>query len=123
MFCPAVSTEQWHASACIPDQYLHEWALVLFPLSSNYVLGGRARPLKTAECAQAMTYAIERSCVNKAEVVSADEREGGVRATLNLGHTFGHAMESSQGYGDPSPSPLRCNTPHWGCVARKALTS
>ncbi len=48
---------------------------------------------------QAMTYAIERSCVNKAEVVAADEREGGVRATLNLGHTFGHAMESSQGYG------------------------
>ena len=46
-----------------------------------------------------MTYAIERSCVNKAEVVAADEREGGVRATLNLGHTFGHAMESSQGYG------------------------
>ena len=48
-----------------------------------------------------MTYAIERSCVNKSEVVSADEREGGVRATLNLGHTFGHAMESSQGYGGP----------------------
>ncbi|KAK9908689.1 hypothetical protein WJX75_001464 [Coccomyxa subellipsoidea] len=49
--------------------------------------------------AEAMTYAIERSCINKAEVVSADEKEGGVRATLNLGHTFGHAMESSQGYG------------------------
>ena len=49
---------------------------------------------------QAMTYAIERSCINKAEVVSEDEREGGVRATLNLGHTFGHAMESSQGYGE-----------------------
>ena len=49
---------------------------------------------------QAVTYAIERSCINKAEVVSADEREGGVRATLNLGHTFGHAMESSQGYGE-----------------------
>ncbi len=46
-----------------------------------------------------MSYAIERSCINKAEVVSADEREGGVRATLNLGHTFGHAMEASQGYG------------------------
>ncbi len=50
-------------------------------------------------CVQAMTYAIERSCINKSEVVSADEKEGGVRATLNLGHTFGHAMESSQGYG------------------------
>ena len=54
---------------------------------------------------QAMTYAIERSCVNKAEVVSEDEREGGVRATLNLGHTFGHAMESSQGYGETLPRP------------------
>jgi len=54
---------------------------------------------------QAMTYAIERSCINKAEVVSEDEREGGVRATLNLGHTFGHAMETSQGYGDPASCP------------------
>ena len=51
---------------------------------------------------QALTYAIERSCVNKALVVAADEREGGVRATLNLGHTFGHAMETSQGYGAPA---------------------
>ena len=37
--------------------------------------------------------------MNKALVVAEDEREGGVRATLNLGHTFGHAMETSQGYG------------------------
>ncbi|CAL8469083.1 g8624 [Coccomyxa elongata] len=49
--------------------------------------------------AEAMAYAIERSCVNKAEVVSADEREVGIRATLNLGHTFGHAIETWQGYG------------------------
>ena len=48
---------------------------------------------------QAFTYAIKRSCINKAEVVAADEREGGVRATLNLGHTFGHAMETWTGYG------------------------
>jgi 3-dehydroquinate synthase len=48
---------------------------------------------------QAFTYAIERSCINKAEVVAADEREGGVRATLNLGHTFGHAIENVAGYG------------------------
>jgi 3-dehydroquinate synthase len=59
-----------------------------------------------AWCLQAMTYAIERSCINKAEVVSADEKEGGVRATLNLGHTFGHAMESSQGYGVPLAGSL-----------------
>lgn len=46
---------------------------------------------------QAFTYAIERSCINKAEVVAADEKEGGVRATLNLGHTFGHAIETCTG--------------------------
>lgn len=43
--------------------------------------------------------AIERSCSNKARVVAADEREGGMRAILNFGHTFGHAIESAQGYG------------------------
>lgn len=43
--------------------------------------------------------AIARSCQNKADVVSKDEREGGLRAILNLGHTFGHAIETAQGYG------------------------
>jgi 3-dehydroquinate synthase len=47
----------------------------------------------------ALAEAIERSCANKAAVVAADEREGGVRAILNLGHTFGHAIETAQGYG------------------------
>ena len=51
----------------------------------------------------ALAYAIERSCSNKAEVVAADEyetaREGG-RALLNLGHTFGHAIETGVGYGE-----------------------
>lgn len=47
----------------------------------------------------ALTYAIERSCLNKVEVVIADEKETGERATLNLGHTFGHAIESGMGYG------------------------
>ncbi len=50
-----------------------------------------------------LAYAIERSCVNKAEVVAADEletaKEGG-RALLNLGHTFGHAIETGMGYGE-----------------------
>lgn len=49
--------------------------------------------------AMAMRYAVKRSCENKAEVVKADEKEAGVRATLNLGHTFGHAIESGSGYG------------------------
>ena len=48
---------------------------------------------------QALAYAIERSCANKAEVVGEDEFESGVRATLNLGHTFGHAIETGCGYG------------------------
>lgn len=48
---------------------------------------------------EALSYAIERSCQNKADVVAEDEREGGVRAILNLGHTFGHAIETAQGYG------------------------
>ncbi len=48
---------------------------------------------------EALTAAIARSCAAKASVVSADERESGVRATLNLGHTFGHAIETEQGYG------------------------
>ncbi len=46
----------------------------------------------------ALAYAIELSCLNKAKIVSADETEQGVRAILNLGHTFGHAIETFQHY-------------------------
>ena len=49
---------------------------------------------------EAMATAIFRSCLNKARVVARDEREGGMRAILNLGHTFGHAIETFQAYGD-----------------------
>ena len=52
-----------------------------------------------ARDADALQYAVLRSCQNKAEVVAADERESGERALLNLGHTFGHAIESGMGYG------------------------
>lgn len=48
----------------------------------------------------ALIYAVHRSCANKAEVVAADERENGERALLNLGHTFGHAIETGLGYGE-----------------------
>ncbi|GLS82175.1 3-dehydroquinate synthase [Paraferrimonas haliotis] len=48
----------------------------------------------------AMTYAIKRCCEIKAEVVSLDETEQSVRALLNLGHTFGHAIEAEMGYGN-----------------------
>ena len=47
----------------------------------------------------ALQYAIAQSCRNKAEVVGHDERESGERALLNLGHTFGHAIENGMGYG------------------------
>lgn len=52
-----------------------------------------------ARDADALQYAIARSCRNKAEVVGNDERESGERALLNLGHTFGHAIENGMGYG------------------------
>lgn len=48
---------------------------------------------------ECLAEAVERSCRNKAEVVARDERELGERATLNLGHTFGHAIETGLGYG------------------------
>ncbi|NKB78178.1 MAG: 3-dehydroquinate synthase [Gammaproteobacteria bacterium] len=47
----------------------------------------------------ALGYIIECSCLNKARIVEQDERESGVRALLNLGHTFGHAIEAGFGYG------------------------
>ena len=48
----------------------------------------------------AVAYAVQRSCEIKAQIVAADERERGRRAELNLGHTFGHAIETATGYGD-----------------------
>lgn len=56
-------------------------------------------PALIARDPTAFTYAIRRSCENKAEVVALDEKESGLRATLNLGHTFGHAIETGFGYG------------------------
>lgn len=49
---------------------------------------------------QALAFAIVRSCVDKAKIVAADELESGQRALLNLGHTFGHAIETGVGYGE-----------------------
>lgn len=48
----------------------------------------------------ALAHAIRRSCEIKAQVVGADEREAGLRAILNFGHTFGHAIEAGLGYGE-----------------------
>ncbi len=48
---------------------------------------------------QALAYAIQRSCEIKAKIVACDEKETGIRAILNFGHTFGHAIEAGCGYG------------------------
>jgi len=52
-----------------------------------------------ARAPRALAHAIARSCEIKADVVRKDEREGGLRAVLNFGHTFGHAIEAGLGYG------------------------
>jgi 3-dehydroquinate synthase len=52
-----------------------------------------------ARDANALAWAVRRCCEIKAWVVGQDEREGGLRAILNFGHTFGHAIESGLGYG------------------------
>lgn len=54
----------------------------------------------TARDQDTLIYAIKRSCEIKAEIVAEDEKEGGLRAILNLGHTFGHAIETASGYGN-----------------------
>lgn len=62
-------------------------------------LDGNAGALLTGDKV-ACRRAVLTSCAAKAKVVAADEKEGGLRALLNLGHTFGHALEAETGYGD-----------------------
>lgn len=52
-----------------------------------------------AKDANQLSYIIQRCCQNKADIVAQDEKEAGLRALLNLGHTFGHAIEAEMGYG------------------------
>src|SRR5690606_28834201 len=49
--------------------------------------------------ADVMAFAVRRCCEIKADIVGQDEREAGLRAVLNFGHTFGHAIEAGMGYG------------------------
>ncbi|PHS72758.1 MAG: 3-dehydroquinate synthase [Cycloclasticus sp.] len=56
--------------------------------------------LLLAKDPKALIYAIKISCERKAEIVAKDELETGIRATLNFGHTFGHAIETHMGYGE-----------------------
>lgn len=60
----------------------------------------RALPALRARDPAALAEAVARSCEIKASVVERDEREGGLRAILNFGHTFGHAIEAGLGYGE-----------------------
>lgn len=57
-------------------------------------------PAVLASDRRAIRHAVEVSCAAKAAIVAADEREGGIRALLNLGHTFGHALEAETGFGE-----------------------
>jgi 3-dehydroquinate synthase len=80
-------------------------------------------PLALAGAQRAMVHAVAHSCQMKADIVARDERESGERALLNLGHTFGHALEALTGFSagccmakaSPSawrwPSAFRCG---WG---------
>lgn len=88
----------------LPDRELHagiaeviKYGLIrdaaFFEWLERNITGLRARD------PAALAHAIEQSCRNKAEVVAKDERETGERALLNLGHTFGHAIETGMGYG------------------------
>ena len=70
--------------------------------------------------AQALIYAIEQSCLIKAKIVAQDEHETGMRAILNLGHTFGHAIEAEIGYGQWLHGEavavgmlMACQVSHW----------
>ena len=69
-----------------------------------------------------LTYAISRCCEIKADVVAKDEREGGLRAILNLGHTFGHAIEAEQGYGNWLHGEAVAAGTILACKAAEALT-
>lgn len=62
-------------------------------------LEGNAEKILAGD-AEALSYAIEVSCASKAAIVKEDEREHGARALLNLGHSFGHALEAKGGYSD-----------------------
>jgi 3-dehydroquinate synthase len=70
---------------CVWDPLLFQW------------LERNVAKLKARD-AEALTYAVARSCEVKATVVARDERERDVRAILNFGHTFGHAIEAATGY-------------------------
>ena len=74
-----------------------KYGLINDPAFFDWLDGNLDRLL--ARDPEALAYAIERSCRDKAAIVAEDETEAGARALLNLGHTFGHAIETGMGYG------------------------
>ncbi|WP_180729067.1 3-dehydroquinate synthase [Paraburkholderia sp. PGU19] len=74
-------------TGAIADATFFEW------IEANMEALNRCEP-------EALAEAVKRSCEIKASVVAKDEREGGLRAILNFGHTFGHAIEAGLGYGE-----------------------
>lgn len=72
---------------------------IIWDVEFFYWLEANMSRLQAQEPA-ALAYAIRRCCEIKADVVGQDETEHGVRALLNLGHTFGHAIEAEKGYGN-----------------------
>lgn len=73
-----------------------KYGVIRDPAFFDWLAAGAAA--LSARQPDALRQAIRRSCEIKAEVVAADEREGGLRAILNFGHTFGHAIETLTGY-------------------------
>ena len=101
----------WSAAFPAGDPISYEAAVAADPVvvESTETANGSEADLASLSAEQAdlmardpdaLAYAIRRSCENKAEVAAADERESGQRALLNLGHTFGHAIETGMGYGN-----------------------
>lgn len=75
-----------------------KYALINQPAFLDWLEANRERIL--ARDGELLAHAIRVSCEEKAAIVAKDEREGDIRAWLNLGHTFGHAIETAQGYGN-----------------------
>jgi 3-dehydroquinate synthase len=101
---PSVVIADTDTLSTLPDRELcagiaevYKYGLIRDPAFFDWIEANMGALL--ARDPAALVEAIERSCRNKAEVVGADERESGNRALLNLGHTFGHAIETGAGYG------------------------
>ena len=91
--------------ATLPDRELHAGVAEVIKYGAIADAGfftwlERNMPALLARDRAALAYAVQRSCELKAGIVAEDEREAGRRAILNFGHTFGHAIERCQGYGD-----------------------